>query len=158
MWRHMHDEWVFVTNSSQNIFSDVLMAYCDKNESSFLWDSLLVFTSSSPAMVSARKDTNSSYVALWRHSISPSLTTKVLMCPCWIASCTHLGDSRHDKSDRSSEIKVTVHPKLRLFVELGRLCMWWCNLKFQAIVKLSMNPTKKMSSCWTENRGIVERV
>ena len=30
-----------------------------------------------------------------------------------------------------------------LFVELGRLCMWWCNLKLQAVVKLSKNPTNK---------------
>jgi len=28
-------------------------------------------------------------------------------------------------------------------VELGRLCMWWCNQKLQAIVKLSKNPIKK---------------
>ena len=30
-----------------------------------------------------------------------------------------------------------------LFVELERLCMWWCNLKLQDVVKLSKNPIKK---------------
>ena len=44
-----------------------------------------------------------------RHSISPSLSTEVLMRPYLLASCTTLGDRRHDQSDRSSEISTAVH-------------------------------------------------
>jgi len=44
-----------------------------------------------------------------KHSISPSITTEVVMCPCLLAGCTTLGDRRHDQSDRSSEISTAVH-------------------------------------------------
>ena len=63
------------------------------------------------------------------------LPLKFLCILAEIARCTHLGGSRHDKSDRSSEIKVTVHPTHGLICGAWQVMDMVCNLKLQAIVK-----------------------